>query len=164
MARRSTSPKPGIPNVHPEGPPVRPGRDRPTERASAHQSSPGRPAHPINRAGAAATPWWLHWQQRRAMPRYIVHPQVRVRTARCPERLCTRLLALTYWDTGGISVSHGAPRLGADHPATGAPGDGFWWVWISGDDRPLRRVRSLEQVPWVMAELECNHVDGPGGS
>ena len=43
-----------------------------------------------------------------------------------------------------------------------APGDSFWWAWISGDDRPLRRVRSLEQVPWVMAEFECNHVDWPG--
>ena len=44
------------------------------------------------------------------------------------------------------------------------PADGFWWAWINGHDRPLRRVRSLEHVKGVMQEFECCRVDWPAGS
>ncbi len=44
------------------------------------------------------------------------------------------------------------------------PSETFWWIWLGGQDRPLRRVRSLEHVRWLKGEFDCVRVDWGGGS
>jgi hypothetical protein len=48
--------------------------------------------------------------------------------------------------------------------AHGVSPDDFWWAWITGLNRPLRQVRSIEEVRGIMGEFECSHVVWPDGS
>jgi hypothetical protein len=44
------------------------------------------------------------------------------------------------------------------------PADDSWWVRISGLNRWVRRVRSLDEVRGLVGEFECSHVDWRGVS